>query len=643
MMKYSSLSRTLFPVLVLAGCSGTELKPDEPGGDFEGIEEVTQGLTNLTTQCTWASPNATLVLHDGDVAMVNKLSSGALGVNGYACGGATTATLKKLSVTSFAGSSGTRTLILDYLGGTFAPGTATSVGVDVDFTAGAGVLKMRGTKLADKFTFGVGGITLSTTTMFKDISYKNVSAFVVTLSDGDDVFSGAGSTVTGVVSGSAALTAAQPITVYGGNGNDSLTGGDGDDILHGGPGNDTFFAGAFADGADHFYGEGGTDTADYSARKLVSTTGLAAAPTVLLLPDVIVTTAAGAKSGAGAPVVVTDAGALGDEGDVIAADITVLRGGSGNDTIAGCTGCILWGGPGNDTFDEGAVANVGEVINGEAGIDTVSYAKRTTVNVANTSTAHPSGWPNSILATIGLVGCGEAGENDKIMLDVENLTGGAGDDTLIGSVSDNVLDGGPGDDNLSGMAGNDTLRGGLGDDHLYGGAGDDIFDEGSATNGADVMVGGGPGVTPALNGVDTVDYSARGGTMVAGIGPNTLYIVMDGVTGSGQGTVTSPGVFGPGTGALEGDLIGADIENVIGGTGADTIYGNALDNQLEGSASALASLAVDHIYGLAGDDVIDGGGGNDVIDCGSGDDTVLDLSLSTVAGDIATFNATCEL
>ncbi|MEO7729485.1 MAG: hypothetical protein ABIY55_00825, partial [Kofleriaceae bacterium] len=64
MMKFSALSQTLFPVLVLAGCSGDEPMQDNPGGDFEGIEEASQGLTSLATQCTWASPNVTLVLHD---------------------------------------------------------------------------------------------------------------------------------------------------------------------------------------------------------------------------------------------------------------------------------------------------------------------------------------------------------------------------------------------------------------------------------------------------------------------------------------------------------------------------------------------------------------------------------------------------
>lgn len=52
---------------------------------------------------------------------------------------------------------------------------------------------------------------------------------------------------------------------------------------------------------------------------------------------------------------------------------------------------------------------------------------------------------------------------------VRDLTGTAGDDTLVGGANDDHLDGG---------AGNDTLRAGLGDDDLSGGPGADLFDLG---------------------------------------------------------------------------------------------------------------------------------------------------------------------
>ena len=60
-----------------------------------------------------------------------------------------------------------------------------------------------------------------------------------------------------------------------------------------------------------------------------------------------------------------------------------------------------------------------------------------------------------------------------------------------------------------------------------------------------------------------------------------------------------------------------DIENAVGGTGADTISGNALANWLSGGG------ANDVLFGLAGDDRLSGGAGNDRIDGGIGLDTIV--------------------
>ena len=61
---------------------------------------------------------------------------------------------------------------------------------------------------------------------------------------------------------------------------------------------------------------------------------------------------------------------------------------------------------------------------------------------------------------------------------------------------------------------------------------------------------------------------------------------------------------------------GADIENVIGGSGNDLIVGNHRNNDLEGGD---------------GDDVLAGGVGNDTIDGGAGDDiAVIDADIDDV-------------
>ncbi|MDO5621241.1 MAG: M10 family metallopeptidase C-terminal domain-containing protein, partial [Paracoccus sp. (in: a-proteobacteria)] len=58
------------------------------------------------------------------------------------------------------------------------------------------------------------------------------------------------------------------------------------------------------------------------------------------------------------------------------------------------------------------------------------------------------------------------------------------------------------------------------------------------------------------------------------------------------------------------------IENVIAGSGADHITGNAANNRLEGRAGS------DTIYGMAGNDTLDGGNGFDLLDGGDGDDSL---------------------
>ena len=55
----------------------------------------------------------------------------------------------------------------------------------------------------------------------------------------------------------------------------------------------------------------------------------------------------------------------------------------------------------------------------------------------------------------------------------------------------------------------------------------------------------------------------------------------------------------------EGDFLGADVENVKGGTGRNFISGNTDANTLQGGQSTDVILGAD---GIAGNDVIIGGG-----------------------------------
>ena len=64
---------------------------------------------------------------------------------------------------------------------------------------------------------------------------------------------------------------------------------------------------------------------------------------------------------------------------------------------------------------------------GGGGIDGVSYAQR----------------GSALTVTMdGVFDDGESGEGDNVGADIENATGGAGDDTFVGSASANTLEAG---------------------------------------------------------------------------------------------------------------------------------------------------------------------------------------------------------
>jgi Ca2+-binding RTX toxin-like protein len=333
--------------------------------------------------------------------------------------------------------------------------------------------------------------------------------------------------------------------VYLGAGNDKFTAGGNSAIgaafthavsIFGGPGNDTLVEGATSTPGETFSGGPGIDTVDYSART--------AAVSVAIDPLGVITSGAG-PTAAGDPT----QGAT--EGDVIL-DTDVIKGGSGNDQlIGGLTGSVtLNGGPGNDLFAEGDDTYSGgtDTIQGGGGTDTVDYSLRTHSLVIALDGATASGDPH---------GNSGAGEKDIIGTDVSNVkwggTAAVSTATVTGNALDNVFTPGAGTNTIFGLAGDDTL----------------VEGADANNNGNDTFHGG--------TGTDTVDYSSRG---------NALTVTMDDHTASGD------------TGNGEADVIDIDVENLYGGTGDDTLTGNALDNDIEGNA---------------GNDVLAGLGGNDTL------------------------------
>lgn len=149
---------------------------------------------------------------------------------------------------------------------------------------------------------------------------------------------------------------------------------------------------------------------------------------------------------------------------------------------------------------------------------------------------------------------------------------------IMGTGQKDAIHAGDGDDRVAGFQNNDMLKGGLGNDQLYGGPGDDLLYGGA---GDDIMVGGNDVFEDS--GTDTVDYSAA----------------TEAVTVQLRYFYNDPGYQATGT-AIGNDLL-YQIDNVIGGGGADRITGNQFANVLSGRG---------------GNDILMGGLGNDVLDGG---------------------------
>ncbi len=415
-----------------------------------------QGLAQLATPCVFvpATGAMTIVLAANELGQVSRrLSDSALLVNGVTCdgGGTFAKSTTALRATITGSASGGETLLLDFTNGLFLKGTSSSAAVTIDLAGGGtDVVQLRGSPLKDTFRAGALGWDTSGEGL-RDLTLSNVDSVLVTLGDGDDVFSAAGG---GNLGGP--LASAVGLTVYGGTGKDSLTGGDGNDLLFGDSGNDTLFGGTSETDSDTYSGGDDVDTVTWATRTTAVT----------------VTVGAGANDGATG------------ETDNVTADVEIVIGGSAADTFTGWTGAqTFYGGPGDDVFRMGLLASTGagaDTVYGEAGVDTADYGVRL----------------EAVTVTMGLNtandGNAAATEGDTIRDDVENLICPTA--AVVCTVTGNALD--------------NRLTGGAGADVLSGGAGDDTFVVGANAGigaGADVFAGGG--------GIDRVDFTAFGATI----------------------------------------------------------------------------------------------------------------------------------
>ncbi|NJC41648.1 hypothetical protein GGQ87_001906 [Brevundimonas alba] len=449
---------------------------------------------------------------------------------------------------------------------------------------------------ADTFTYtlaGGGTATVTVTIQGQDSNGDYLlgtsGANILNGGIGDDVIDGGGGD--DLIDGGDGID-----SIYGGEGADTIHGGDGtEEDVHGEGGDDILYSG----GEGHYYGEGGDDLiiaglTDSVNEVLDGGSGIDTLDTRTWDGDYVIDMVSGATN-YGEIYTTFENVITGGGNDTITgnAEANVIRTNLGNDTLNGAGG--------NDVLAGGAGV---DVLNGDGGIDTADYSTAAAgVNAqlnANKSTNDGDGGTDTFTS-------------------IENLTGSAFNDTLIGDGGVNVLRGGLGTDTLLGLGGNDVLWGGAGAlNALQGGAGDDTY----VLEAADT-------VTEFVgDGTDTVD--ARINTYV--LANNVENLIFGGVgnfagTGNAAANVMSGGA---GDDVLRGRG-GADTMN--GGGGLDTVDytlaaagatirldlqkatadGDGAIDTFTSIENAIGSNFNDTIFGTAGDNVIQGGNGTDVL------------------------------
>ena len=652
---------------VMDGGDGVDL------ADYSGLTAVTLDLSLNTAQATGYGNDTlsnfeNLTTGSGSdsltgSALANRLIAGG-GNDTVLAGAGDDLLIGGLGNDILDGGIGTDTA--DYTGATavvvnlaLAVAQTTGVGNDTltgieNVVSGSGNDRLTGDTADNSLTAGAGNDTLS----------GGAGNDVMDGGTGTDLgdFSGATSVTVNLATASAQATGLGNDTLAGienllsGSGNDTLLGDGGNNTLTAGSGNDTVGGGL---GNDLMDGGIGTDTADFTGiTAVVVNLGLAVAQTTGLGIDTL-------------------------------SNFENVISGSGNDRLTGSAlDNSLHGGAGDDSLLGGAG---NDVMDGGTDSDTVDFSGTAAIAVnLNLTTAQATGQGNDTLLNVENIVSGSG--NDSLAGDGGNnsLNAGAGNDTLAGGTGNDVLDGGIGNDladftgttsvtvnlalataqatglgsdtllnleNLLSGSGNDTLSGSTLDNSINAGSGNDTI---LAGDGNDLLIGGaGNDVLNGGNGIDLADYSGNTAVTVSlalvtaqvtGLGTDTLSNIENLLAGSGADSLTGSTLAntltaGDGNDTLSGGL-GNDL--LAGGNGTDTaqyVTGAAVtvslaiagvqatgegDDTLSGIENLVAGAGNDRLTGDAnanslngggGDDTLTGGGGNDVLDGGAGNDT----------------------
>jgi Ca2+-binding RTX toxin-like protein len=484
-------------------------------------------------------------------------------------------------------------------------------------TGNAGVNILQGGDGDDRIQGGAGADILSggnNTAAGDTVSYAaSVSGVTVDLSLATAQVS-AGSDANGdVLSGfENIIGSAVADTLTGDAGNNILTGGAGKDTLSGGLGNDVLIGGA---GADILNGTIGSDTVSYASSAAGVTVNLNLAAAQVGAGDALGDVLSNIDNLIGSALADTLTG----DGNANVIDgglgADLIDGGAGSDTLSGnggidtltyirsqagvtidlalltaqaavggdADGDILSGFENlrgsnlDDTLSGDALANT---IIGGLGNDTImGRGGNDVLNGGTSSAALPGG--NDTVDYSYLV----AGQNLTLALGALTVATGAVAQTTTSGIAGDI-DTISNFENITGGAGNDTLTGNAGVNILHGGDGNDLIQGGA---GADILSGGNNTTAG-----DTVSYAA-----------SATGVTVDLSLATAQVSVGSD---------AHGDVL-SGFENIIGSGLADSLTGDAGNNVLTGGAGK------DTLTGGLGNDVLIGGAGADILNGTSGSDT----------------------
>jgi Ca2+-binding RTX toxin-like protein len=287
---------------------------------------------------------------------------------------------------------------------------------------------------------------------------------------------------------------------------------------------------------------------------------------------------------------------------------------------------IVEGSGADDSFDDSAASRSPNEYDGIGGDDTFLAAGR-----LEDGATRPQDTPRDVFdgadgvdtlrvasalpVAVSLVD--RTGSFNDVVSDIENVSGGEGDDTLIGDDGVNALTGNGGNDTLKGLGGADTFPNGPGADAYGGGDGEDAVDYGGSPAGVAVTPGAEPGDgAPGEND----DVAADVERVIGSPNDDTLALPPSGRArlegGAGRDTLDASGRVAPGGLDLAAGEGGEDrgvaylgFEDLIGTPGPDVLSGDVGVNELRGNG---------------GDDRLDGGPGADVVLGGVGADELID-------------------